>query len=103
MVVKQHLHAETDGAYSKFITCKNRALVIIVLSIDLSLLYLIGDPTDPTVVWERLSTQFQKKTWANKLALRRQLHSLRLKEGQSVQKHVKALTEIFKTHSAELS
>ena len=81
MVVKQHLHAETDGAYSKFITRKNRALAIIVLSIDSSLLYLIGDPTDPTVVWERLSTQFQKKTWANKLALRRQLHSLRLKEG----------------------
>ena len=87
--------AENDGAYSKFITHKDRALAIIVLSIDPSLLYLIGDPTDPTVVWKRLSTQFQKKTWANKLALRRQLHSLRLKEGQSVQEHVKALTEIF--------
>ena len=87
--------AENDGAYSKFITRKDRALAIIVLSIDPSLLYLIGDPTDPTVVWKRLSTQFQKKTWANKLALRRQLHSLWLKEGQSVQEHVKALTEIF--------
>ena len=53
--------AETDrGAYSKFITRKDRALAIIVLSIDPSLLYLIGDPTDPTEVWERLSTQFQK-------------------------------------------
>ena len=65
------------------------------MSVDPSLLYLIADPTDPTVVWEKLSTQFQKKTWANKLALRRCLHSLRLKEGQSVQEHVKALTEIF--------
>ena len=86
---------ENDGAYSKFISRKNRALAINVLSIDPSLLYLLGDPTDPTAVWERLSTQFQKKTWANKLALRRRLHSLQLKEGQSVQEHVKALTEIF--------
>ena len=87
--------AETDSAYSKYISRKNRALAIIVLSIDPSLLYLLGDPTDPTAVWERLSTQFQKKTWANKLALRRRLHSLQLKEGQSVQEHVKALTEVF--------
>ena len=43
----------------------------------------------------QLSTQFQKKTWANKLALRRRLHSMQLKEGQSVQERVKALTEIF--------
>ena len=87
--------AETDGAYSKYISRKNRALAIIVLSIDPYLLYLLNDPTDPTAAWERLSTQFQKKTWANKLELRRRLHLLQLKEGQSVQEHVKALTEIF--------
>ena len=80
---------------SKFIAQKNCALVVIVLSINPSLLYLLGDPTDPTVVWQQLSAQFQKKTWANKLALRRRLHSLRLKEGQSVQEHVRVLTEIF--------
>ena len=34
--------AETDGVYSKYIS---RALAIIVLSIDPSLLYLLGDPT----------------------------------------------------------
>ena len=51
--------AETDGAYSKYIS--RCALAIIVLSVDPSLLYLLGDPTDPTAVWERLSTQFQKK------------------------------------------
>ena len=84
----------TDG-YSKFVTRRDRALAIIVLSVDPSLLYIIGDPTEPTVVWRQLSAQFQKKTWANKLALRRRLHSLRLKEGESVQKHVKEFTEIF--------
>ena len=85
----------SDSAYSKFMSRRDRALATIVLSIDPSLLYLIGDPTEPTAVWEKLSTQFQKKTRANKLALRRCLHSLRLREGQSIQEHVKAITEIF--------
>ena len=43
-----------------------------------------------------MSDQFQKKTWATKLEeLRRKLHSLRLKDGDSIQDHVRAMTEIF--------
>ena len=83
------------NAHAKFLTRKDRALAVIVLSIEPSLLYLIGDPDDPITVWKKLSDQFQKKTWANKLELRRKLYSLRLKEGQSVQKHIKAMTEVF--------
>jgi hypothetical protein len=70
-------------------------LATIVLSVDPSLLYLLGDPQDPAVVWEKLTNQFQKKTCANKLALRRKLYSLRLKDGESIQKHIKEMTEIF--------
>jgi len=55
----------TDG-YSKFVSRRDRTLAIIV---DLSLFYIVGDPTEPVTVWEKLSTQFQRKTWANKLAL----------------------------------
>ena len=60
-----------------------------------SLLYLIGDPDDPGVVWKKLADQFQKKTWAKKLALRRRLYSLKLKEGDSVHNHIKLMTETF--------
>ena len=67
----------------------------LVLSLDPSLLYLLGDPKDPVVVWKTLSNQFQKKTWTNRLALRRRLHSVRLKDGQTIQDHVKTLTKIF--------
>lgn len=80
---------------SKLQKRKDRALALIVLSIDPSLLYLIGEPKDPVAVWTILSDQFQKKTWANRLALRCQLHSTRLSEGQSVNAHVKAMTELF--------
>ena len=74
---------------------RDRALAIIALSIDPSLLYLIGDPKDPVAVWTLLTNHFQKNTWANRLALRRKLHSLRLTAGQSVQDHVKTMAEVF--------
>ena len=81
--------------HTKFATRRDRALAIIVLSVDPSLLYLLGDPTDAAVIWEKLSSQFQKKTWANRLALRKRLHSMLLKDGQNVQEHVKNMIELF--------
>ena len=81
--------------FTKFVTRRDKAPAIIVLSIDPSLLYLLGDPEDPKVVWKKLADQFQKKTWANKLALRSRLNNFRLREGDSVQKHVKEMTETF--------
>lgn len=84
---------------AKYATRKDRALATIVLSVDPSLLYLIEEPTDPVVVWKKLGSQFQKKSWANKLELRRKLYSLRLKEGGSVQDHIKSMTEIFNSLS----
>ena len=80
---------------AKFMTRRDRALALIVLSIEPSLLYHLGDPEDPVVVWKKLSDQFQKKTWANELGLRRRLYSLKLKEGESVQEHIRKMTEIF--------
>ena len=88
--------AETEVAkYNAYVMKKNRALATIVLGIDPSLLYLLGEPTDPKVVWDTLCSHFQKKTWANKLSLRRKLYNLRLKDGGSIQEHIKSMTEIF--------
>ena len=80
---------------TKFLARRDRALATIVLAVNPSLLYLLGDPEDPVTVWQKLQNQFQKKTWANKLALRRRLHSLQLRDGESVQEHIKAMTELF--------
>ena len=87
--------AEEVERVAKFNARKDRALALIVLSVDPSLLYLLGDPEDPVAVWKKLLDQFQKKTWANKLQLRRRLYSLRLREGESVQEHVRKVTELF--------
>ena len=82
-------------ARRKYLKRRDRALTIVVLAVEPSLLYLLGDPEDPQVVWTRLEEQFQRKTGSNKLQLRRKLFSLKLKEGGSVSKHIKAMTEIF--------
>ena len=79
----------------KFQDRRDRALSTIVLAVDTTILYLLGDPQDPVVVWKKLLDQFQKKSWANKLALRGKLYSLKLKEDGSVQNHLKTMTEIF--------
>ena len=82
-------------ARNKYIARKEKALAIIVLSIDPSLLYLVGDPNDPAELWKLLSEQFQKKSWANKLSLRRKLYNLKLDDNEPVKDHIKAMTEIF--------
>ena len=56
-------------ARKKFMSQGDRTLALTVLSLEPSLLYLIGDPKDPVTVWKQLQDQFQKKTWANKLEL----------------------------------
>ena len=71
------------------------ALAIIVLAVDPSLLYLLRDLEDPKVVWKKLEEQLQPKTWSNKLHLRYKLYALKLKEGGTVNEHIKTMSEIF--------
>lgn len=88
------------ASVAKFNTRRDKALAIIVLSLDTSILYLIGDPSDPKTVWDLLEKQYQKKSWVNKLELRRKLYSLRLNEGDSANDHIKIMLEIFNKLSA---
>ena len=91
---------EPENERAKYMLRKGRALATIVLSVEPKLLYLVGpDPEDPVAIWKKLADQFQKKTWANKLSLGRKLHNLKLKDDRSVQKYIKALTEIFDEQS----
>ena len=74
--------------FEKYVSRKDRALSTIVLSIEPSLLYMIGDPTDPSAVWQKLVDQFQARTWTNRLALWRKLNALHLNDGECVQNHI---------------
>lgn len=87
----------TTGAdqIAKFRSRRDKALATIVLSVDTALLYLITNPEDPHIVWKKLADQFEKKTWATRLDLRRKLHSLRLRDRDPAHDHIKAMTELF--------
>ena len=65
-----------------------------MVSVEPSLFYLLGDPEDPIAVWKKLADQFQKM-WVNKLGLQRKLHSLWLRDSDSVQQHSKEMTVLF--------
>ena len=63
---------ESEEAQRKFKIRYDKALSTIVLSVSPNLLYLLGEePVDPVEVWNTLANQFQKRTWANKLSLKR--------------------------------
>ena len=40
------------------------------------------------IPWKKISDQFQKNTWVNKLELKRRLYSLSLREGDSAHEHI---------------
>ena len=85
----------SEADISKFINRQDKALANIVLNIDPKLLYLIPDPIDPALVWRQLQDTFQKKTWANKLRLKRKLYNMRLQEDDDLQLHLKNFIELF--------
>ena len=95
--------APTEGAdqQAKFAVRRDKTLATTVLAVEPSLLYLIGaDPTDLVKIWKCLADQFQRKTWANKLELKRKLFSMRLGERGSVHNHIQSMTEVCDELSA---
>lgn len=87
--------ADNDEARARFVARRRKALATIVLSVEENLLYLLGDPEDPRALWEKLAALFRKKTWSNRLALKRKLLALKLTSGGDLQAHLKQMTEIM--------
>ena len=87
---------EHTDARRKFMIRSDCAFAIIVLAVDPHYsTYIIGDPKDPQAVWQKLEEQFQCKTWSSKLQLRRKLYALKMKEGEPINAHIKAMSKIF--------
>lgn len=67
----------------------------IVLVIEQRFLYLIGDPEHPQDVFEKLANTFHRRSWVNKLRLRKTFYGYKLAIGGSVHEHLKVFVEIF--------
>lgn len=46
--------SDSESEQAKFASRWDQALANVVLSVDTSLLYLIGNPEDPAVVWKKV-------------------------------------------------
>ena len=54
---------ENQGGQAKYLLGSYRAFATIALTVDPTLLYLLGpDPESPALVWKNLADPFQKKT-----------------------------------------
>ena len=45
---------------TQYVSQRDKALAMIVLAVDLSLLYLLGDTVDPVAIWRKLSDNSKK-------------------------------------------
>lgn len=84
------------NAQRKFMSRRNCALTIIVLAVDPSLLYLLGDPEDHNASWRSNSSRRYGLTscsYAEGLCIKAE-------GGESVNEHIKAMTKIFEELAA---
>ena len=73
-----------NDRYTKFLARRIRALAIIVLSVEYSPLYLVGDPENPAKFCVgKAGKPTSKGNMGHKLELRHNLFSLRLKNDES--------------------
>ncbi|MCP4051984.1 MAG: hypothetical protein GY739_02770, partial [Mesoflavibacter sp.] len=74
---------------------EKKAKMMLVLAIDKSLLYLVISCTTSAEIWVALRQHFEKANAASVYYLLDQLFSFRLKEGDDVEAHLKAYTELL--------
>ena len=91
--------SSTDNqAVVSFRKRKQKALSTIALSI--AQLHLVGEATDPKLLWEKLQSQFQRPTWANRLRVQKRIFNLKLGPSDSIQDHLRTFTPLFEELAA---
>eukprot|EP00731_Ephydatia_muelleri_P012155 Em0006g1049a len=70
------------------------AFSTLVLSINSSQLYLITSCEEPAPAWVALRNHFERDTLVNKLMLKKQYFRREMKEGSSIEAHIKAMKEL---------
>ena len=64
------------------------------MSIDSDLIYLMTECQTPKEIWNKLKLRFERDTTANKLFLKRQFFSMKLKESDSLHEHLRKMKVI---------
>ena len=81
-------------AQAEFRKRSQRAFSAIVLAISTPQLYLITSCEKPKDAWDALKNHFERGSLANKLFLKKQYFRTEMKEGTSVEVHLKHMKEL---------
>ena len=84
----------TAAAAALFQSRLHKAFSTIVLAIDSAQRYLVTSCEEPKQAWDALKNHFERETLANKLLLKKQYFRSEMKEGTSVDQHLKHMKDI---------
>lgn len=71
-----------------------KALSTIIMAISTPKLYLVTSCEQPKDVWDTLRKHYERETLANKLFLKKKYFRMEMKEGTSVEAHIKQMKEL---------
>ena len=83
-----------DQARADFRKKSQKAFSTIVLAISSSQLYLVTTSEGPQEAWDALRTHFERDSLSNKLFLKKQYFRSEMKEGTSIQSHLKYMKKL---------
>ena len=90
----------TEASVAVVALCQSRLQKVfstIVLAIDSSQLYLVTSCEEPKQAWNALKKHSERETLANKLLLKKQYFRSEMKEGTSVDKHLRVIVHKIQT------
>ena len=71
-----------------------KAFSVIAMSVSTSQLYLITSCEEPKEAWNALKKHFERETLANKLFLKKQYFRKEMREGNSLDMHLKEMKDL---------
>ena len=84
----------TAAAAALFQSRLHKAFSTIVLAMDSAQLYLVTSCEEPKQAWNALKNHFEREILSNKLLLKKQYFRSEMKEGTSVDQHLKHMKDI---------
>lgn len=103
LLVQQGLHKALDGETKKPATMTTtdqedldaRALSTIQLCLADEVLFNIVEETTASGLWEKLENLYMIKSLTNRIYMKRQLYSLRMKEGSNIVEHLNVFNTLI--------
>jgi hypothetical protein len=83
--------AAERATYSKGL---KRAKALLATAISQNLVYLVSACESPKDIWDALKGHFERDTFANKLLLKKKLFSMKMRENQAAEEHLRSMKEI---------